>query len=126
MTASAPIYCIGCGCHERAACPFDATHVAATCWWLRFDANLRAGLCSSCEDLVAHWDRGGRAPVLEEIAERFHRQALFLYQDEASAKAWVNAPHELLGRRSPREAILAGELDRVHQVLDQLRSGAFA
>lgn len=119
------IYCIGCGCHELAACPFDATHVAERCWWLRFDARLEAGLCSSCEDLVAHWDRGARAPVLEEIAERFHRQAMFLYDDEASAKAWVNTPQRALGDLSPRALILANRLEEVHQVLDQLRSGAF-
>jgi len=119
------IYCIACGCHERAACPFDGTHVADTCWWLRFDGRFQAGLCSSCEDLVEHWDRGGRAPVLEAIAERFHRQAMFLYEDEASAKAWVNTPQRLLGDRSARDLILAGRLDEVHQALEQLRSGAY-
>ena len=115
------IHCIACGCHERAACPFEAD----TCWWLRFDSRFQVGLCSSCEDLVAHWDRGGRAPVLEEIAERFHRQALFLYDDEASAKAWVNTPHRQLGDLSARDLILAGRIEEVHQVLAQLRDGAY-
>lgn len=119
------IYCIACGCHELAACPFDGTHVAERCWWLRFDARLQAGLCSSCEDLVAHWDRGGRAPIRDEIAERFHRQAMFLYEDESAAKAWVNTPQRLLGQLSPRALILAGRVEEVHRVLEQLRSGAF-
>ena len=121
-----PAICIACGCHENAACPFDATHIASACWWLRFDSRFQVGLCSNCEDLVAHWDRGGRAPVLEEIAERFHRQAQFLYDNEDSAKAWINTPQPLLGDRSPRALILAGEIEHVHQILAQLRDGAFA
>jgi hypothetical protein len=119
------LYCIACGCHEHAACPSDGMHIAPTCWWLRLDGRKNAGLCSSCEDLVEHWGRGGRALLPEVIAERFHRQALFLYENEASAKAWINTPQPLLGDRSPRALILAGEIEHVHQVLAQLRDGAY-
>lgn len=118
--------CIACGCGETHACHFDGQGVAPTCWWLRYSGKDLAGLCSSCGDLVRDWDRGRRTPLLEIVAERYWRQAMFLYQKEADAKAWVEAPQELLGGRSPRALILAGELDRVHQILDQLRSGAFA
>ena len=118
--------CIGCGCQESAACPFDATQVADTCWWLRLDVDHAAGVCSSCEDLVPHWTRGGRVLLPDIVVERFHRQAMFLYNDEASAKAWINTPQPALDGKSPRGLILSGQIERVRQLLDQLRSGAFA
>lgn len=117
-------YCIGCGCDEAHACATDAAR--GLCWWMRFSARHRAGVCSYCEDQLEHWDGGGRTPRLELVADRFHRQALFLYEHEAAAKAWVNTPHQLLDGRSPRQLILAGEIERVYAILDQLRDGAFA
>lgn len=115
-------YCIGCGCDEAHACE----HGGIGCWWLRFNAAGRTGVCSRCEDLVPHWDRGGRALLPKLMTERFHRQVMFLCDDKASAHAWIQAPHPQLGDRSPRELIKAGELERIYAVLDQLRDGVFA
>lgn len=119
--------CIGCGCDEQHGCPMDHLGLYAGCWWMRFDAAAGVGVCSACEDLVRVWDKAStRAPILPLIAERFYRQALFLYDDQGSALAWLHAPQPLLHGRSPRELILAGEIDRVQRLVDQLRSGAFA
>lgn len=117
--------CIGCGCDEQHACAMDHVGFYAGCWWLRFEAETRVGICSACDDLVSRWDDGERAPQLGLIADRFYRQAMFLYEDKASALAWVAAPQLLLGDRSARELILAGELERVQAVLDQIRDGAY-
>lgn len=116
--------CIGCGCDEQHACPMDPAGFFA-CWWMRFDAAAGVGICSCCEDLAAAWDKSrNRAPILPLIAERFYRQVLFLYDDKADALACIAAPQAILGNRSPRELILAGELEQVHQLLDQIRAGA--
>lgn len=123
--------CIGCGCDEDHACISTQAAIAElelgpTCCWLRFDAKARAGVCSECEDVVALWEKGARAPQLELIASRFYRQAYFLYQDKASALAWVASPQlGIFGGKSARDLILAGRIDEVHTVLDQLRSGAY-
>lgn len=117
MRPESPI-CIACGCDEQHACD-------GGCGWLRFDATALVGVCSQCEDLVRVWDASReRRPLRPLIAERFHRQVLFLY-DEADARAWVTSPQQLLGGRSPRDLILAGELDRVRRLIDQLATGAF-
>jgi hypothetical protein len=118
--------CIGCGCDEAHACSMEHAGFTDGCWWLRFSAADRAGVCSRCEDLVPLWNRGVRQPLFDEVPERFHRQVMFLYDDEASARAWVNAPQPLLGNRSPRELIKAGELERVYALIDQLRDGVYA
>lgn len=116
--------CIGCGCDEAHACTNQ--HSDTGCWWLRFSASDRTGVCSRCEDLVPLWNRGVRQPLLDEVPERFHRQVMFLYDDEASARAWVNAPQSVLGGRSARDLIKAGELERVYALIDQLRDGVYA
>lgn len=129
--------CIGCGCDERHACTVEYGGVSPAgmftphdnrmgCWWLRFDAGSRTGVCSCCSDLVRTWDAGGHGPILPAIADRFHRQVMFLYDDEASARAWLAAPQQQLGGRSPQEKILEGGLDEVRAIVDQLASGAFA
>lgn len=112
--------CIGCGCDEHHACE----HGGTGCWWLRYQANPPAGVCSRCEDLVVAWDAGARTPNLGSIADRFHRQVMFLYDEESSARAWMQATHQQLGR-SPADAILDGELDDVRAIIDQLQSGAY-
>jgi hypothetical protein len=121
--------CIGCGCDEDHACMVRErhTHAFSPCFWLRFEAASRTGVCSACEDLVKVWDAAKtHEPILPLIAERFYRQVLFLYEDTASALAWLRAPQlGILGGRSPAELILEGRLDEVQTVLDQLRSGAF-
>lgn len=119
-------FCIGCGCDEENGCTVNywngLMEQCVGCWWVRFSA---AGVCSACADLVGIWDQGVRKPQLAVIAERYYRQALFLYEDPAGALAWMVAPQQLLGGRSPRELILAGELERVHALLEQFRTGAF-
>lgn len=115
--------CIGCGCDEVHGCIYP--HSDTTCYWLRFDAAAHAGVCSRCEDLVEHWDRGGRALLPAIVAERFHRQAMFLYEDEASAKAWVDAPQPGLGGIAPRELIEDGALEQLYALLDALRDGVY-
>jgi hypothetical protein len=118
--------CIACGCDELHACGMDHVGFYAGCWWLRFDAEKRVGVCSACEDFVKQWDAGDREPILTLIAERFYRQVLFLYEDKASALAWMVAPQKLLKDRSPRELILEGRLAEVQALLDLFRTGAFA
>lgn len=122
--------CIGCGCNEQHACDLKyfngLVECGIGCWWVRFNADAKIGVCSACWDLVKAWDTGkSLAPIWPLIAERFYRQAMFLYEDQSSALAWMAAPHPLLGGRSPRELILAGELERVRDVLAQLRDGAY-
>lgn len=121
--------CIGCGCDEQNGCTVNyfngLTEQCMGCWWVRFSAQPLAGVCSSCSDLVGRWDEGLRDPQLELIAERYYRQVLFLYEDLASAVAWMMAPQPMLGGRVPRELILAGELERVQSVVDQLKSGVY-
>lgn len=118
--------CIGCGCDEQHACDMHHVGLYGGCWWVRFDAEARLGVCSACWDLVKAWDATKHhTPFLPLIAERFYRQALFLYEDKASALAWLHSPQLLLGGRSARELILDGDLDRVQTVLDQMRDGAY-
>jgi hypothetical protein len=119
MTAA---LCIGCGCDDRHACN---ALFGVGCWWLRFDATEGAGVCSCCQDLLADWDNFGRAPRTDLIADRFWRQATFMYENEASARAWMAAPQQLLGGRTPRELVLEGKIADVQRVLDQLRAGAY-
>lgn len=124
-----PAICIGCGCDEGHACEVTYFNGLAEqqmgCWWLRFDAAENTGVCSQCEDLVKGWDQGQRRPILALIAERYYRQVLFLYEDKASALAWMRAPQQLLCGRAPYDLILAGELERVQALVDQLATGAF-
>lgn len=117
--------CIGCGCDEAHGCPAEHGPEILTCFWLYFDSRANVGLCSCCEDLVTAWRVDGqRKPFLTLIAERFYRQVMFLYEEKVSALSWMHAPHPLLGGRSARDCILAGELDKVQTIVDQIRSGA--
>ena len=116
--------CIGCGCDEVHACANP--HSDTACWWMRFNAEDHAGVCSRCEDLVEHWDRGGHALLPQLVLERFHRQVMFLYGDEASARAWIQAPHPELYNRSPGQLIAAGRLESIYALLDRLRDGVYA
>lgn len=121
-----PTICTGCGCDEKHACPIPHVPLGPGCWWLRFNADARAGVCSACEDLVKGWDAGQHKPINALIAERYYRQVLFLYPDQADAITWMHTPQYLLRHNSPRELILAGELEKVQTLVDQLQSGAFA
>jgi hypothetical protein len=125
-----PAICIACGCDEDHACDRSVVRGLGDmegCWWLRFDADAGVGVCSACEDLVRVWDSAkNRTPILPLIAERFYRQVMFMYEDKAAALAWMASPHPLLGLRAPRDAIVAGGLDDVRTLVDQIVSGAFA
>lgn len=119
--------CITCGCDDEHGCQVSHCRVAdeRTCFWLHFDAEKNVGLCSECGDFRNVWKQGGREPILPLIAERYYRQVLFLYNDKASALAWMHAPQYLLRQRSPRELILAGDLEQLRVLVDLLQSGAF-
>lgn len=114
--------CIGCGCDEEHACSVLGEG-SIGCWWLRFEAETRRGVCSACEDQVKAWDAGERALQLELVADRYYRQVVFIYNDVAGAIAWLSTPQELLGGRIPRDLILRGKLRRVQAVIDQIRAG---
>lgn len=125
--------CIGCGCDEIHACQVPANlhvdHGAAggACWWLRYNATEKLGVCSACEDLVRAWDSAkSHAAILALIAERYYRQVIPLYQNKADALAWLTTPQMVFGGQAPRDLILAGELAKVQVVVDQLVSGAYA
>jgi hypothetical protein len=124
--------CIACGCDERHACPVNLLDAGAAfrgCFWLRFDSAAGLGVCSECADLVKIWDQAPKkppAPIPALIAERYYRQVLFLYVERADALAWLNSPQQLLHNKSPRDLILAGELERVRALVDLIASGAFA
>lgn len=119
--------CVGCGCDEHHACVEIGLLVGGpNCWWLRFDASAGVGLCSACEDLVRVWDAARTHPPLTAlIAERYYRQVMPLYENKADALAWMARRQPLLGNRSPRELILAGELDKVRAVAHQMLCGAY-
>lgn len=122
-----PAICIGCGCDEQHGCPADHGPEILTCFWLHFDSRARVGVCSCCEDLVLAWRHDGvRTPYLPLIAERFYRQAMFLYSTRIDALIWMRKPHPALDNRSPHEAILRGDLEKVRALLDQLRVGVTA
>jgi hypothetical protein len=120
--------CIGCGCDEIHACviPARCEAGAEVCWWMRFDAARKTGVCSACEDLRKGWDQGQHQPILTLIAERYYRQVLFLYDDRAAALLWMRSPQPILKGRSPRDLILEDRLEEVQTVLDLYRDGAFA
>lgn len=48
--------CIGCGCDDLRACCNEAG--GDPCSWLRVDALVGKGVCSSCPDHLARWDAG--------------------------------------------------------------------
>lgn len=123
--------CIGCGCDDLHGCPPAVgpqvgPYAGENCSWLRFSASSGGGVCSACEDLVKGWDQGQHDPILALIAERYYRQVLFLYEDKASAIAWMLAPQYLLRHNSPRDLILQGRLDLVQELVHQLADGAYA
>ncbi len=45
--------CIGCGCTDSHGCDRG-------CFWLRINRQNGRGICSSCDHLVAKWDRNQR------------------------------------------------------------------
>lgn len=62
-------YCIGCGCHDFAACADEAT--GEPCSWLVVDYAAQRGVCSACPEDIDRWIAGDRelaAPVEDEDA----------------------------------------------------------
>lgn len=49
-------HCIGCGCHDEAACHDEATGEA--CSWLAVDYEEGKGVCSACPDELERWESG--------------------------------------------------------------------
>ncbi len=49
-------FCIGCGCHDYAAC--EDRHTGEPCHWLAVDYEQGKGVCSSCPDDLARWEAG--------------------------------------------------------------------
>ena len=55
-------HCIGCGCHDFAACWDEKT--GRPCHWKRLDNEAGLGVCSSCPDAIERWDKGDREPAV--------------------------------------------------------------
>jgi len=53
-------FCIGCGCHDQAACENEA---GDACHWLAVDYEDRKGVCSACPDDLVRWVAGDREPA---------------------------------------------------------------
>ena len=51
-------HCIGCGCHDYAACHDEATD--GPCSWLAVDYQAKLGVCSACPDDLPRWNVGDR------------------------------------------------------------------
>lgn len=51
-------HCIGCGCHDFAACVEEATGMP--CSWIAVDAVAAVGVCSSCPEAMTPWNQGVR------------------------------------------------------------------
>lgn len=67
----------------------------------------------------------------KRIKKKRIRQMLLLelsvrFKDEEDAMAWLETPHDEFQGRSPREAIAAGEAERVTLLLDQQNTAARA
>ena len=67
----------------------------------------------------------------KRIRKKRIRQMLLLelsvrFKDEEDAMAWLETPHDEFQGRSPREAIAAGEAERVTLLLDQQNAAARA
>lgn len=51
-------HCIGCGCHDFAACVCEVT--GQPCSWLVVDRGAGLGVCSECGDHMGRWANGER------------------------------------------------------------------
>ncbi len=51
-------YCIGCGCHDFAAC--EDPQSGDACSWLVVDYDAQRGVCSACPTVVDQWEAGDR------------------------------------------------------------------
>ena len=60
MSAGRPglAYCIGCGCHDFAACVCEET--GQPCSWLAVDRKAGLGVCSECAEHLGRWGAGDR------------------------------------------------------------------
>lgn len=61
---------------------------------------------------------------LDDVMAYVERRARVTFTDEGAAR-WVEAPNRLLGGRSPRECVEAGQADVVLDALEAMESGAF-
>lgn len=64
-------HCIGCGCHDYAACVDEAT--GEPCSWLAVDYQAKRGVCSACPGDLARWNAGSREiSVPVDVGSRSH------------------------------------------------------
>lgn len=61
---------------------------------------------------------------LDDVMAYVERRARVTYTPEGAA-LWMDAANKLLGGRSPRECVEAGEGEKVLAVLEAMESGAF-
>lgn len=59
------------------------------------------------------------------ITEQELRERLRQFYAPFEIELWLTAPHPLLGDRSPRQMIDAGEIAEVERVIAQLEDGVF-
>lgn len=55
-------HCIGCGCHDFAACCDEES--GEVCYWLVVDRLAGRSVCSACHEHLACWSRGNREPAV--------------------------------------------------------------
>lgn len=56
-------HCIGCGCHDLAACWDDVAD--QPCHWTEVDRGAQLGVCSACApEHLARWHAGDRSPAM--------------------------------------------------------------
>lgn len=64
-------FCIGCGCHDYAACHDEATD--GPCSWLAVDYEEQRGVCSACPDELKRWHKGDHTlAVPVDVNEHHH------------------------------------------------------
>lgn len=113
-------FCADCGHHyddvnRSTQCPHSSVDYANT---LCIVHDLH-----DCHVPVAHVGRTAPCQQLANIVEyRIHE----IYgEDDHAVHQWMHRRQALLQMKIPREMIARGEIDRVLQVVDQLRDGAF-
>jgi hypothetical protein len=100
---------------------YDADRLASILDWTKQDL---AGF------LETHPSAVSRQPASQKHQEQLGQLAAVMRHlldhtgnDRAQARAWLRTPMLVLDRKSPKEVILSGHLDRVADLLDEIDSG---